>query len=300
MTAPIEAWRDDMYELTNGRWEIEIHYGSTLAKPADNPDGVKEGLFEAGVSMGIYHPGKTPLVTVFSLPFLTPSSAEDIIRLQQALFEHPAIKAELANWNARLLMNLIVQQYDMIGNKRIAKVEDLDGVRVRVSPLLGKPLKKFGAVQVMTTVGEIYTALETGTVDVAAFPLGIAPDFKFQEVSKYVTTELSMGSASQFIIVSQDAWDALPEEWKKLHNWWQPKQEMVLATQRQLKLFQAMPILRKAGLEIIEFPPEERAKIIAYAEETWDEWVKDMEEKGLPGREVFDYVVAKRKEITGK
>lgn len=300
MTKPIEQWRDDMAELTDGRWEIEIHYGAVLAKPADNLDGVKEGLFEVGVSMGFYHPGKTPLATVFDLPFITPEKAEDIMALSVALGKHPAMVEELAKWNSRLVMTLLVQQYDLVGNKRIAKAEDLDGARIRVSPGMGAPLVKFGAVQVMMPIGDVYTALDTGTIDLAGFPLGTMGDWKFYEVSKYVTSGVSMGTAYQFVFASKSAWDALPDEWKKLHTWWQKSKAMEFARIRVVQTYRFLPKLAETGVEHIKFPPEERAKLVAHAEAAWEDWVKDKEEKGLPGREVLDFLIAKRVEITGK
>lgn len=300
MTGPIENWRDEMARLTNGLWEIEIHYGAVLAKPIDNLDGVKEGLFHVGVSMAFYHPGKTPLLTVFDLPFITPGNAEDIMRLSIALGEHPAVTEELAKWNSMVLFNLLVEQYDLVGNKRIAKVEDLKGARIRVSPGMGAPLVKFGAVQVMMPIGDVYTALDTGTIDLAGFPLGTMGDWKFYEVSKYVTTGISMGSAFQFFFGSIDAWNALPDEWKKFHNDFRAKEQMAFAKSRTTATASFVPTLKDKGMEIIQFPPAERAKLVAYAEEAWEKWVTDMEGKGLPGKELLDFLIAKSKEITGK
>lgn len=61
-----------------------------------------------------------------------------------------------------------------------------------------------------------------------------------------------------------------------------------------------LPIFRDAGVEIINFPAEERAKILEKAEGAWEEWVKDMESKGLPGREILDFALAKRDEVMAK
>lgn len=300
MTGPIENWRDEMARLTNGLWEIEIHYAAVLAKPADNLDGVKEGLFHVGVSMGFYHPGKTPLLTVFDLPFITPDKPEDIMKLSIALGEHPAVTDELAKWNSKVIMNLMVEQYDLVGNRRVAKVEDLKGARIRVSPNMGAPLVKAGAVQVMMPVGDIYTALDTGTIDLAGFPLGTMGDWKFHEVSKYATQGISMGTAFQFIFASIDAWNALPDEWKKFHNDFRAKEQMAFAKSRTTDTANFVPTLKDKGMEVIQFPAEERAKLVANAGESWEKWVTDMEGKGLPGKEVLDFMNAKRKEISGK
>jgi hypothetical protein len=49
----------------------------------------------------------------------------------------------------------------------------------------------------------------------------------------------------------------------------------------------------------MEFAPESRAQLLSKAEGVYKEWIKRMEDRGLPGQEVFDYFMAKRKEIAG-
>ena len=39
-TYPIERWAKDMEKLTNGGWQIRIHYGAVLSPPAENIDGL--------------------------------------------------------------------------------------------------------------------------------------------------------------------------------------------------------------------------------------------------------------------
>jgi hypothetical protein len=52
-------------------------------------------------------------------------------------------------------------------------------------------------------------------------------------------------------------------------------------------------------LEFVKLPDSERDKLVGKAEGVWEKWIKKMDKKGLPGKEVFDYFLAKRKEIAG-
>ena len=47
-------------------------------------------------------------------------------------------------------------------------------------------------------------------------------------------------------------------------------------------------ILKKQGVEFVEFVPEDREKLTAGAKELWKERVDKLEEQGLPGREAFN------------
>jgi hypothetical protein len=53
---------------------------------------------------------------------------------------------------------------------------------------------------------------------------------------------------------------------------------------------------RQRGIEIINFPTAERAKLAANAQKYWQAWVEDKQKKGLKGKEVFEFVQAKMKE----
>ena len=55
----------------------------------------------------------------------------------------------------------------------------------------------------------------------------------------------------------------------------------------------------KKKLEFVRFPDEERAKLLSKAEGVHKKWIKLMQKRGLPGQEVYDYFLAKRKEIAG-
>ena len=60
-----------------------------------------------------------------------------------------------------------------------------------------------------------------------------------------------------------------------------------------------IPIFKKK-LEVVEFPASERAKLVAKAQEIYDAWVAKREKEGLPGREILEYYIKKRKELTGQ
>lgn len=45
-------------------------------------------------------------------------------------------------------------------------------------------------------------------------------------------------------------------------------------------------------VEIVPFPAEQRAKLAEGAGEIWEEWVKQQEDAGRPGREILDFIKA--------
>jgi TRAP-type C4-dicarboxylate transport system substrate-binding protein len=298
-TRPLHRWVEDMKDKTDGRWQIKLHYGSVLSPSKENLDGIKAGLFEGCQFCGSYAPGKTPLHRVFELPFILPQDPQKMSEMMAALWEHPAILKEFRRWNAVPLFPAAITQYGLMGNKKIVKAEDFDGVRIRIPGEMARVLTQFGAVPAMLPVADLYEAMERGAVDMGTLPWPFSfGALKIHEVSKYVTTNFSPGSNSCAFLANKDAWEALPEQYKAFHMEWYKKAPKIWGDEYKKGEIKWLPIY-KEKLEFVRMPDEERAKLLSKADEVHKEWIKKMEARGLPGQEVYDYFLAKRKEICG-
>jgi TRAP-type C4-dicarboxylate transport system substrate-binding protein len=187
-----------------------------------------------------------------------------------------------------------------MGKKAIRTVDDLQGVRVRIGGDIARVLEQFGAVPTLVPAPEVYEALSRGTIDLVGFPYTYAYGaFKTYEVSQYLNIPLSLGTMNCPFIASKDAMDALPEEFKKHHMEWYKKAADEWAAEYKEADDKWTPIF-KEKLEWIDFPASERDKLVAKAEAVYEKWVEDREKEGLPGREILNYYIQKRKEIAGK
>jgi TRAP-type C4-dicarboxylate transport system substrate-binding protein len=298
-TRPLHKYVKDMEKLTNGRWQIKLHYGSVLSPSKEHLDGLKAGLFEACQFCASYAPGKTPLQTVFELPFILPQDPQQMCQMMAALWELPVLKKELAKWNAVPFLPASITQYGLMGNKKIAKVADFKGVRIRISGEMARVVEMFGAAPTMIPVSDLYEAMERGTLDMATLPWAFSfGAFKINEVSKFVTTNFNPGSQSCAYLANKRAWDALPKEFQKYHMEWYKKAPKVWGDEYKKGDKRWIPIYKKT-MEFVRLPDSERNKLVSKAEGVWKKWVERMEKKGLPGQKVLDYFLAKRKEIAG-
>jgi len=270
-----------------------------LSKATEIIDGIKGGAFEAGLVCASYYPGKLPLYTVLDLAMLTPDDIMAQARVQMAVAEHPAIAQEFKRWNLRMLLPGPLPQYQLMGKRRIARAEDLKGVRIRVSGEMARVLEDYGAVKSLVPAPETYTSLERGVVDMISFPSTYAfASYRLQEISKYFIDKISLGTQPCFWGVSETAWSKLsPAQQKLMLDLREP------ATQAGAQAYAAADAKNYAdwkarGIEIIDFPAAERAKLTANAGKHWQEWVQDKEKKGLPGKALLEFVQAKIKEHT--
>lgn len=299
MTKAAEWWADEMEKRTEGRFKVNWGWGNVLAKQTENMPGLKSGLFElAGACPGLIG-GQLPLAEVVEFPFMGGTNGLYECRLEWAMSQWQPIKEEAEQrWKAKFLFPFAHPPYEFMGTKRFEKVEDLEGLRVRTSPVVGGIYEKLGAVPVAVPTQELYTAVERGMVDLAAFPWSYTfGSYKIYEVSQYATIGIDMGSFFCGVYVNKTAWDSLPADIKAIHD-----ELMLEYCDRMAADYEAadkkwIPIFKEAGIEIITLPPEEKAKLVAKASEVYEEWIKSVEAKGLPGRDAFEQLKAVRDKV---
>jgi TRAP-type C4-dicarboxylate transport system substrate-binding protein len=144
----------------------------------------------------------------------------------------------------------------------------------------------------MVTAPEGYEALQRGTIDSFGLPYAYTfGAYKLHEVSKYATEGMAMNGLLCFEGVSLTAWNKLPEGLKA-----RLPEAQNLARTALLRAYKAdderwIPIF-KQKLEVVQFPPQERAKLVAGANDIWEGWAKEQEAAGRPGREMLNFVKA--------
>jgi len=293
VTAGIETMADFFNKESGGQVEIRITYGSALGPEKQTPEAIRSGGYEGGQICTGYAPNKFPLTNVMELPFLPPRKLEDRIKVDEAVYAHPLSVKELADrWGMMYFGPTALPNYEFMGNRRIAKPEDFKGVKVRISGLNAKALQKFGAVPVVVTAPEAYTALERGTIDSFGFPYAYSfGAYKLHEVSKYVTEGIALNGFMCFQGVSLKAWNRVPEKIRaKLPEAREAANKALLKAYAEADA-KWIPVF-KEKLEVNKFTPELRAQLVAGANEIWENWVKEQEAAGRPGRQMLDFVKA--------
>ncbi|XUJ32004.1 DctP family TRAP transporter solute-binding subunit [Bradyrhizobium japonicum] len=170
-------------------------------------------------------PATTSLVGIvkdyglIDFPFIvsTPQQAD-------ALLDGPLGAALLAKLPEKGLVGLAYWDLgfrNVTNSKRaITRGEDLGGIKIRVipNPVYLETFKAFNANPVPMSFSELYSALETGTVDGQENPFSVILSNKFFEVQKYLSVTNHTYSTN-IILISKKFWDGLsPDEQKILQD----------------------------------------------------------------------------------
>lgn len=291
-TEHVERLAELVAERSGGEFTMNISYGG-LSGNRENLDGISIGAFEMAQFCAGYHADKNPSITVLELPFLGMGSLEQEAEVSMALYQHPAVVADLARWNATLLMPSPLPQYNFVGRGDApASVEDFAGMAVRATGGIGAAMSAIGAVPTSMTATEVRQAMDSGVVQAVSFAPHAHMSFGTIENADWWTTNLNPGTVNCPVVVNTDALDALSDD----------EREILMgavdeAMQHYLDYYndQTMaawgPALDERGIERITFGDAELAAFrAAAAAPAAAAWIEENTARGLPAQELYDFV----------
>jgi TRAP-type mannitol/chloroaromatic compound transport system substrate-binding protein len=260
-------------ELTGGKFNISLHAAMELVPPLGVFDAVQNGSVEAGHSGSYFYIGKDPAFGFHTaMPFGLNLRAQNAWLYQaggQALIDE-----FLSNFGV-LCLPVGNTGAQMAGwyRKEIKSTADLKGLKIRIGGLGGMVLQKLGAVPQQLAAGDLYPALEKGTIDAAEF-VGPLDDEKLglHKVAKYYYFPgWWEGSASLTLFINQKAWAALPAAYQTAFKVACAEANQWLTTKYDAENPDALRRLVGAGTQLRAFPKDTTQAAFKAANELYGE-----------------------------
>lgn len=291
-TKGIEVLADKVAKGSGGNFTIRLGYAETFSKDRENLDSIKLKAVDGAHFCNFYHPGKNPAYMVFSLPFLPLGDWDVSLKARNELFKHPALVADMDNWDAMAYASTLLPQYEFMGKGTPpTSLTAWKGKRVRAGGGIGDAMEVLGAIKTTTTATEVYTAMERGTMDAASFPYTYSHvSYRIHEIADWYTTNMSPGTAECPIVFSKSSWAKLPAQYQKLIT--DAKTEVdreqvkayVEIDKKNLPMFQQ----RLKPVTYTKAQLEEFQRVAG--KPVWDKWVE--ENKGrFNGQELIDAIL---------
>ncbi|MBK0326663.1 C4-dicarboxylate TRAP transporter substrate-binding protein [Rhodobacteraceae bacterium F11138] len=299
-TEHIEKIAELVSEKTGGEFTMNVSYGG-LSKNRENLDGISIGAFEMAQFCAGYHPDKNRLITVLELPFLGVENLDQEVAVSHAIYAHPAVQEEMAQWNAKLLMTSPMPQYNIVGTGEPRdELSEFEGMRVRATGGLGEAFTAVGAVPTSVTATEAYQAMESGVVDTVAFAQHAHLSFGTINQADWWTANLNPGTVNCPVVVNIDAYDSLSDEEREaLDSSVDEAIAYYLANYGEL-LKKWDQVLEEKGVTKVEISEEQLEAFRAKAAvPIRDAWIAEIEGQGLPGQELYDLLMKTLAEAKG-
>jgi TRAP-type C4-dicarboxylate transport system substrate-binding protein len=249
---------------------------------------VEKGIADIGYYLHDYTPGRFPLTTAFELPFMVPTATKLSSAMWKTYEKYPAFQKEYAKVKPLALFGHPGGHF-CTTKTPIRTVADFKGLKIRTAgPSVTKALKRWGAAPVNMPITETYAALERGVVDGTVVPWEGVVIFKLDDLIKYVT-EASFYTVTMAVVMNKQKWQSLPDDVKKVmeeHS----GMALSLACGKAYDDTDA-PMKKKCvdrGIEVIKLKPADKEKLESLTLPLRDEWIKEMDAKGLPGKAVLE------------
>ena len=209
---------EDMVEkMSAGRIDVRIDSANKHKAPFGIFDMVRNGQYDMGHTASYYYKGSIPNAMYFTtVPFgmLAPE--------QYAWFYYGG---------GMELMQKVYEPYGLLSfpggntgnqvggwfNKEINSLEDLKVLKMRTPGFAGEVMAELGVSVTNLPPGELYTALDRGTIDALEwvaraldFPMG------FHQIAKYYYSGWQEPGAEVQFLVNQKTWNKLPEDLQEI------------------------------------------------------------------------------------
>jgi TRAP-type mannitol/chloroaromatic compound transport system substrate-binding protein len=213
-----DVFAKQVADMTGGKFKITVHPAGEIVPMPGLVDAVQSGSVEMGHTAPYYYFGKDEaFVLGCTIPFGLNSRQ---------------MTAWTNSGNGLKLMREFYRNYSIVnfpgGNtgaqmggwfrKEIKTVADIKGLKMRIAGIAGRVFERLGAVSQSLPGGEIYQALEKGTIDAAEW-VGPYDDKKlgFNKVVKnYYYPGFWEGGAQMDFFINAKAYDALTPEYKAI------------------------------------------------------------------------------------
>ena len=202
-----EPLAEKLADATGGATTIRIYPGGELgAGPVKQYDRVIDGVADI----------------VYALPGYTASQFKQTLLLELPGVVSPGTNKTEAAWNN---IDMLAKEFTrtkllglwtsgdaslLMANKKIEKLSDLEGLKIRVpSKNTGRLVEAWGATAVSMPITQVYQSMETGVVDGTLVDTSVLTSFKLGEVTNYVTSGMNATNSMFMLVMNRDSWDGL-------------------------------------------------------------------------------------------
>ena len=278
---------------SGGKMKIQAYWDGALGNDLTATQQVRTGSLEMVLTSTAPLTSIVPALGVFDLPFLFNNEKE----------ADQVLDGKVGDWFAAKLppigaVNLAWWEngfrHTTNSKRPITRVEDFEGVKMRVmqNSIFIDTFKTLGSNAVPMAFSEVYSALETKTVDGQENPFTNIENMKFYEVQKYLTLTKHAYSPT-LVLLSKKTWDTLsPQEQTTLKECAIAGRDEQRRVNRE-KSAQSVAFLKGKGMQVNEISAAETQRIREKSRVIYERHAKEI------GDEPINLVNAELKRIRG-
>lgn len=257
----VKVFAEEVEKTSGGKMRVRAVGAAALGSDVQMQQALIGGAQEMMVGSTATLVGITKEMALWDTPFLIGNARE-----ADALLDGPIGQKVMDKLQEKGLVGLVYWENgfrNLTNNKRaVTKVEDMDGIKLRVmqNNVFLESFKTLGANAVPLPFSELFTALETKTVDGQENPYNTILSSKFYEVQKYLTVTNHVYSP-WIVLVSKKWWDGLSKDEQKVLLDAAKKSRDFERKDTRDEAAKALADLKGKGMQVNELTPAEAARM---------------------------------------
>jgi tripartite ATP-independent transporter DctP family solute receptor len=257
----VKYFAEQVEKASGGKMKVRAIGAAALGPDVQMQQALIGGAQEMMVGSTATLVGITKEMALWDTPFLFASAKE-----ADAILDGPIGQKVMDKLQDKGLVGLVYWENgfrNLTNNKRpVTKLEDLEGIKLRVmqNNVYLESFKMLGANAIPLPFSELFSALETKTVDGQENPYNTILSSKFYEVQKYVSVTNHVYSP-WIVMVSKKWWDQLSkDEQKILRDAAVASRDFERKDTRE-EAARALADLKAKGMQVNELSPAETARM---------------------------------------
>ncbi|MEZ5870922.1 MAG: TRAP transporter substrate-binding protein [Nitratireductor sp.] len=288
----LEPWMKSVMDASGGKLKIDMYSAMALGgKPPELIDQVKDGVVDIAWTVVGYTPGRFPRTEVFELPFMM-TNGEATSKAYWDMFESDMKDQDFKDYH---IIGTWVHGPGVIHAKGdgVQKLEDMKGKKLRgPSRMTNALLKELGSEPIGLPVPGIPEALSKGVIDGTVIPWEVTGALKVAELTNTHTEfvgDKAIYTVTFVLAMNKQKYDSLPDDLKKAldDNSGATFSAFAGKTMQEYDA-PSRQIAVDRGNKIVEISGDELARWKGAAQPVIDGWIKEMDGKGVNGKELYD------------
>jgi len=300
----LTPWARKVEQDSNGRIKIDIFPTMQLGgAPPQLYDQARDGVVDLVWTLTGYTAGRFPKSEAIENPFVSHRTALVNSLAFQEFYENH-IRDEFNEVHP-----ICVWAHDrglIHVNKRIERLEDLKGVKIRFpTRLAGEALKALGATSVGMPVPQVPESIAQRVIDGALTPWEVVPAVKLDELVKFHTDipgPKSLYTSVMVLVMNKSRYEGLPADLKAVID----KNSGAVASRMASVPFDKMAaelpdLVKKKGGTIVTISEEEAQRWEKTTQPVIDAWIKQVKDRNIDGGKLVETVrglIAKHEKAT--
>ncbi len=286
----LDVWADNVEEASEGRIKVDRFPSMQLGgRPPELMDQAIDGVADIVWTVVGYTPGRFPRTEVFELPFMM-TDARAASRAYWQMFEKHMEDTEFEG--VKILGTWVHGPGMFHTNKEVVVPSDLQGMKIRGgSRTVNTLLEKVGATPVGMPVPAVPEGLSKGVIDGTTIPWEVTTALKVPELVENHTEfdGVALYTLTFVLAMNQEKYDSLPDDLKAAIDSQSGEEFSVFAGGTQADADgPAREVAEEFGNNIVTVSGDDLEAWKAAVQPIYDEWVADMNAKGIDGQALID------------